>query len=205
MGAPKSRKQIWIEAAKNYIVTLLSAYGFTFLQKSTLELLDYFARKARTRKTARDRNAVWYEQFRDYNVAQMLLQNIAERKTALGNTHYMLEPKTTMGKDKAGLAKFDKLVDLVGVVEAFKLVTVTVRHIPAHDVEITVRDPRIHKGVAQTTTEPEEAHFETEYTFVNSGSTRELLFWTVVLGNQPTFQVGPAPKRVKEGKQRRKR
>jgi hypothetical protein len=205
MDNPKARKQIWVEAAKHFIAIRLSVFGFNVVEKVSEEMLDFFASEARKRKTTRDRNEVWYEKLRDYIVKQMLLLGLAERKTYQGSTHYMLEPKTTMGKDKVGLAKFDKLVDLVGIVEAYKLVTVTIRHIPTHDVEVTVRDPRINKGVAQTVKEHVEAGSETEYTFINAGSTRELLFWTIVLGNQPTFQVGPAPKRVKEGKLRRKR
>ena len=205
MGMPNPRKRLWVEAVRHYIAEWLAIYGFNICQKTNKEMLDFFASKARTRKTARDRNAVWYEQLRDYIVKQMLLLGIAERKTAYGNTHYMLEPNKTMGKDEAGMRRFQNLIDVLGLDEAEKLVNITVRHIPTHEVEITVRDPRFHNGEEQTQTESVAESTETEYTFVSEGSTKELLYWTVVMGNKPSFEVGPAPKRVKEGKQRRKR
>jgi len=205
MGSSNPRKKLWVEAAKHYIVYWLEIYGFNVCQKATEQVLDFFAAKSRERKNARDRNKVWYEELRDYIVKQMLLQNVVERKTEHGSTHYMLVPTLTMGKDKVGLAKFQSLVDLVGIVEAFMLVNVTVRHIPAYEVKIAVRDPRFHGGEELTQTESVKECTETEYTFVGTGSTQELLFWTVAMGNKPSFEVGPAPKRVKEGKQRRKR
>jgi len=205
MGQVNPRKKLWVEAVTHYIVFWLSTRGLNISQKATEEMLDFFSGKARERKTARDRNAVWYEKLRDYIVKQMLHMGIAERKTAHGNTHYMLEPNKTMGKDEAGMRRFQNLIDVIGLEEAEKLVNITVRHIPAYEVEISVRDPRFHNGEEQTQTESVEESTETEYTFVSEGSTKELLFWTVVMGNKPSFEVGPAPKRVKEGKQRRKR
>jgi len=205
MGKVNPRKKLWVEAAIHYIVFWLSTRSLNIAQKATEEMLDFFAGKSRERKTARDRNAVWYEQLRDYVVKQMLLLGLDERKTKYGNTHYMLAPNLTMGKDETGMCRYQSLIDVIGLDAAEKLVNITVRHIPAYDVEITVRDPHFYNGEEQIQMESVEERTETEYTFVGSGSTRELLYWTVVMGNKPSFEVGPAPKRVKEGKQRRKR
>jgi hypothetical protein len=205
MGKTNPRKRLWIEAAKKFILKWLSVYGLNICQMATLKVLDFFAAKSRERKNARDRNKVWYEQLRDYVVKQMLLQGIAERKTEYGSTYYMIEPNLTMGKDKDGTRRFQNLMDVVGLVEAEKLVNVTVRHIPAHEVKVTVRDFRFQGGKVQSQTETVPERAEWEYTFVSSGSTAELLFWTVAMGNKPTYDVGPAPKRVKEGKKRRRR
>jgi hypothetical protein len=205
MGKTNPRKKLWVDAVRIYIVSWLMIYGLNIASKATVEMLDFFAGKARERKTAKDRNAVWYEGLRDYIVKQMIRLGIAERKSEHGITHYMLVPDLTMGKNEAGMRRFQNLIDIIGIEEAEKLVNVTERHFPAYDVEVTVRDPRFHDGEEQSQTESVEELTDMEYTFVSTGSTMELLFWTVALGNKPSFDVGPAPKRVKEGKQRRQR
>jgi|GEM_PF-1860088 len=205
MGKANPRKKLWVEAVKHDIAFWLSIYDYNIFQKVSLEILDYFASKARVRKNAKDRNKVWYEGYRDYVVKQMILSELTERKTVHGATHYMLVPDLKMGKDVDGMRRFQNLIDIIGFTEAEKLVNITVRHIPAYEVEVTVRDPRIHDGEEQTQTEQVLERIEAIYTFISEGGTRELLFWTVVLGNKPSFDVGPAPKRVKEGKKRNQR
>ena len=203
--AVNPRKKIWIEAFTSYITSWLLIYGFNVVEKSSVLVLDFLASKARERKTARDRNAVWYEGFRDYIVKQMELQGITERKVEYGTTHYMIMPNTTMGKDEAGMRRFQNLIDTLGLKDAEELVNVTVRYIPEHEVEVNVRDPRYNNGREMTQTDIVEAHSVTEYTFVGEGDPEQELRWTIAMGNKPSFDVGPATKRVKQGKKRNQR
>jgi hypothetical protein len=199
MGKTNPRRKLWVEAVRNYIAMLLSANGFNTVQKANVEVLDFFA------VNARDRNKVWYEGFRDYVVGQMLRQGISERKTEYGTTHYMLVPNLTMGKDEDGMRRFQNLIDAIGLEEAEKLVSITLRLYPVYELLRLIRDPLHHDGEEQQRIETVEEAVETEYTFVGKGDTKQLLAWTVAMGNKPSFEVGPATKRVKEDKERRQR
>lgn len=206
MARTNPRKKIWVEAVTAYIQRALSIYGCNLLSAiMPNELLDFFASKARERKTAKDRNGVWYEHLRDTLVTQMLRQDIAERKSDYGNTHYMLVPNLKMGKGEAGEVKYLALVELVGVNWAKQLVNITSWDIPKHIVRVTVTDPRVDGGKEIKDDEVHEEETVTEYSFIGEGSTTELLWWTVALGNKPTLDIGPASKRVKAGKERNQR
>lgn len=143
-----------------------------------LEHLDTLAITARKRKTEQERGKTWYETIRDRLVSAMLKAKIYER-FANSRTFYKLIPDVKMGSDDAGKKKYDLLVEKYGEKWVKKHVKVSKKRIPAKT--------------------------EVSYEFLGKGETAEMIEWTSAMGNKPSLEIGPPPKRAKKGEARRKR
>ena len=172
------RKRLWKEAVMSYILMWAhEIFGIGLGEPMTSQALDHFATEARSHKTARDRHAIWYESLRDLVVQEMVRQGISERRTAQGSTHYQLVPNLAMGKEENGVKGYYRLVEVYGQEWVDNYITVVETTIPEHtEVSYSLDKSELH--------------------------TSELLDITSLLGNKPTFEVGPPTKRVKEDKSR---